>query len=53
MFRIKYPHVVDGALASSAPLLAQHQDGEAFSRIVSKVYSDVDTDCAQLIDKAF
>lgn len=53
MFRIKYPHVVDGALASSAPLLAQHQDGEAFSRIVSKVYSDVDNDCAQLIDKAF
>lgn len=45
--RIKFPHVVVGALASSAPLVQAKCD--EINRLVSKVYSNVDLKCSQVI----
>lgn len=53
-FRVKYPHIVDGAIASSAPVLMPLDvDGTSYSRISSQDYFDVDRDCEGNIHNAF
>ena len=47
-FRIKYPHLVDGALAASAPLFhfPGTVDSEKFNYIVTEDYKSLDPQCA-------
>lgn len=53
-FRIKYSHIVDGAIASSAPLLAQFDTlGEGYARVVTKDYFDADPFCSVNIVDGF
>ncbi|KYQ50108.1 Lysosomal Pro-X carboxypeptidase [Trachymyrmex zeteki] len=53
--RMKYPHVVQGAIASSAPLLqfTDVVDCEAFSRITTSDYKAANPTCPKLIQKAW
>lgn len=46
-FRIKYPHLVDGALAASAPIFhfPGTVDPELFNYIVTEDYNNVDPNC--------
>ena len=53
MFRLKYPHIVDGAIASSAPLLMRWVDTEAFYNLTSNVYENISKPCAQHLGYAF
>ncbi|KAH7429587.1 hypothetical protein KP509_09G057600 [Ceratopteris richardii] len=54
-FRLKYPHIVVGALASSAPIL--HFDNEApldgFYRIVSENFKNVSSECFETISSSW
>jgi lysosomal Pro-X carboxypeptidase len=53
-FRIKYPHIVDGAIASSAPFLAQlDTNGTGYARTVTKDYFDVNPFCSVNILDSF
>ncbi|XP_018396599.1 PREDICTED: lysosomal Pro-X carboxypeptidase [Cyphomyrmex costatus] len=53
--RIKYPHVVQGAIASSAPILyvTGVVDCEVFARITTSDYKTVNLTCSKLIQKAW
>ncbi len=55
--RIKYPHIVDGAIASSAPvtLFEGLASPKAFNQIITKDYADVlpNRQCSSWIQKAF
>jgi lysosomal Pro-X carboxypeptidase len=54
-FRIKYPHIVDGALAASAPVL-QFQglvNPETFSKIVTDDYTKANPQCSSRIRDAY
>jgi lysosomal Pro-X carboxypeptidase len=53
-FRIKYPHIVVGALASSAPILNFQDmvDPTAFSHVVTLDYQKVDLRCPKIIHQA-
>ncbi|XP_011863698.1 PREDICTED: lysosomal Pro-X carboxypeptidase [Vollenhovia emeryi] len=53
--RMKYPHIIQGAIASSAPIqqFAGVVDCEAFSRIATSDYRAANSTCPQLIRKAW
>lgn len=52
-FRLKYPHIVAGSIASSAPVRGFDglTDPNEFNRIVTKDFEDVEPRCADLIRK--
>ncbi|XP_043481876.1 lysosomal Pro-X carboxypeptidase [Leptopilina heterotoma] len=53
--RMKYPHIVQGAIAASAPILqfTGHTDCEAFARIVTSDFRAGNPTCPKLIRKAW
>ncbi|EGI66041.1 PREDICTED: lysosomal Pro-X carboxypeptidase [Acromyrmex echinatior] len=53
--RMKYPHVVQGAIASSAPLLqfTDVVDCEVFARITTSDYKAANPTCSKLIQKSW
>jgi len=53
-FRIKFPHICDGAIAASAPV-AQFAPTpcDAFNRIVTSDYTAVDANCSATIRKSW
>jgi len=54
-FRVKYPHVVQGAIASSAPILqfTNITPCEAFSQVVTRTYAKSGPECPSVIRKAW
>jgi len=54
-FRMKYPHVVDGTLASSAPILQFPgvTPCESFDQIVTRVFNDTNPQCAATIKRSW
>mgnify|MGYP000066980333 FL=1 len=52
-FRLKYPHIVDGAIASSAPVLMAFNSGKGYANITSQDYYDVTPYCASNITSGF
>ncbi|XP_034935448.1 lysosomal Pro-X carboxypeptidase isoform X2 [Chelonus insularis] len=54
-FRIKYPHIVQGAIAASAPILqfTDITDCEAFSRIVTSDFRAANPTCPKLIRRSW
>jgi lysosomal Pro-X carboxypeptidase len=54
-FRIKYPHVVQGAIAASAPiwLFPGLTDPEAFMEITTRTYAGAGSSCAESIQKSW
>ncbi|XP_021927130.1 lysosomal Pro-X carboxypeptidase isoform X2 [Zootermopsis nevadensis] len=54
-FRMKYPHVVAGAIAASAPIFqfSELTPCEAFSRIVTADYNSASAECAASIRKSW
>jgi len=54
-FRMKYPHVVDGALSCSAPILqfTGVTPCEAFAEIVTRVFNDTNPECEETIRKSW
>ncbi|XP_017889844.1 lysosomal Pro-X carboxypeptidase [Ceratina calcarata] len=53
--RMKYPHIVQGAIASSAPILqfTGSVECDSFARIVSLDFKAADPNCAELIRKSW
>ncbi|KAF0313378.1 Lysosomal Pro-X carboxypeptidase [Amphibalanus amphitrite] len=54
-FRVKYPHVVQGAIASSAPIL-QFTDitpCQAFSKVVTQTFAKDSEECPRVIRKSW
>ncbi|XP_011637730.1 lysosomal Pro-X carboxypeptidase [Pogonomyrmex barbatus] len=53
--RMKYPHIIQGAIAASAPILqfSGFVDCEAFSRIATSDFRASNPTCAQLIRKSW
>ncbi|XP_033211704.1 lysosomal Pro-X carboxypeptidase [Belonocnema kinseyi] len=53
--RMKYPHIIQGAIAASAPVLqfTGHTDCEAFSRIVTSDFRAADPTCPKVIRKSW
>ncbi|XP_071862941.1 lysosomal Pro-X carboxypeptidase [Bombus fervidus] len=53
--RMKYPHVVQGAIASSAPILqfSGVTECEAFARIVTSDFKTAHTNCPKLIRRSW
>ena len=49
MFRLKFPYLVDGAIASSAPLLMSTLKGDEFNKVVTEDYQSTDSECAKII----
>mmetsp|Transcript_6129 Transcript_6129/g.6026 ORF Transcript_6129/g.6026 Transcript_6129/m.6026 type:complete len:473 (+) Transcript_6129:30-1448(+) len=53
-FRVKYPQFVDGAIASSAPvLMPQDVNGTSYARISTNDYFNVERDCEGNIHNGF
>ena len=52
-FRIKFPHIVDGAIASSAPVIMAFNDGKGYSDVVTLDYNQVDKNCPENIESGF
>lgn len=54
-FRMKYPHVVNGAIAASAPIhmYPGMVPCEAFSRIVTSSYKITDPKCVENIKESW
>lgn len=53
-FRIKYPHLVTGAIASSAPILQFDTDCNVFNQILTSVFSVAYTkECSQNIARSW
>ncbi|XP_065185712.1 lysosomal Pro-X carboxypeptidase-like [Sycon ciliatum] len=52
-FRMKYPHVVDGGLAASAPIFQGDTLCSAFSEVVTKDFSEVSLGCSHGIRDIF
>ncbi|KAK0161866.1 hypothetical protein PV327_008271 [Microctonus hyperodae] len=54
-FRMKYPHIVQGAIAASAPILqfTDITDCHAFSRIVTTDFKMAHSKCPELIRKSW
>lgn len=50
-FRIKYPHIVDGAIAASAPILQFTADCNRFNTILTAVFSTTNRNCSDNIRK--
>lgn len=51
--RMKYPHIVDGAIASSAPVLMGLDGGDGYATNVTQVLNILSPVCPTLIQKAF
>ncbi|CAD6244258.1 GSCOCG00013311001-RA-CDS [Cotesia congregata] len=54
-FRMKYPHIIHGAIAASAPVLqfTGYTDCQSFSRIVTSDFRAVDPNCEKVIRKSW
>ena len=54
-FRIKYPHLAQGAIAASAPILQflDYYDCSLFNKIVTKDYEGYSPQCANVIRKTW
>ena len=54
-FRIKYPHLAQGAIAASAPILQflDYYDCSLFNKIVTRDYEGYSTACANVIRKTW
>ncbi|KAK0088072.1 hypothetical protein PV325_013260 [Microctonus aethiopoides] len=54
-FRMKYPHIIQGAIAASAPILqfTGITDCQAFSRIVTTDFKTAHSKCPELIRKSW
>lgn len=52
-FRIKFPHVCDGAIAASAPVAQFGAPCDAFGRIVTADYEAEGADCSGIIRKSW
>lgn len=55
-FRMKYPHLVQGAIAASAPILQfldYYDDCSLFNKIVTKDYEGYSPQCANVIRKTW
>ena len=51
--RMKYPHIVQGAIAASAPILQFTAECEAFARIVTSDFNVAHRNCPKLIRKSW
>lgn len=52
-FRMKYPHLVTGAIASSAPILQFTADCNRFNTILTSVFSAGHKNCARNIKESW
>jgi len=54
-FRMKYPHVVDGAIACSAPILQFPgvTPCDAFAGVVTRVFTGVNPECSATVKKSW
>jgi len=52
-FRIKFPHICDGAVAASAPVNQFDAPCEAFGRIVTADYAAEGGDCVEIIRRSW
>lgn len=52
-FRMKYPHLSTGAIASSAPLVQFTTDCQTFRQLTTAVYSAAHVNCSQNIKKSW
>lgn len=54
-FRIKYPHLAQGAIAASAPILQflDYYDCSLFNKIVTNDYAGYSPECASVIRKTW
>lgn len=52
-FRMKYPHVVTGSIAASAPILQFTADCNRFNTILTSVFSANDRHCSENIRKSW
>ncbi|KAK9676931.1 hypothetical protein RND81_11G110800, partial [Saponaria officinalis] len=52
-FRLKYPHIAVGALASSAPILQHVISNDAYLQVVTKDYKDTSEHCYKTIKESW
>ncbi|KAK9676932.1 hypothetical protein RND81_11G110900 [Saponaria officinalis] len=52
-FRLKYPHIALGALASSAPILQHTISTDAYLEVVTKDYRDTSEHCYKIIKESW
>jgi len=54
-FRMKYPHVVDGGIAASAPILQFPgvTPCGAFAEVVTRVFTEVNPECTETVRKSW
>jgi len=52
-FRIKFPHICDGAIAASAPVAQFDTPCDAFNRIVTADYTAANETCSDVIRKSW
>ncbi|XP_074277463.1 uncharacterized protein LOC141601097 [Silene latifolia] len=52
-FRLKYPHIALGALASSAPILKHVVSNDAYLQVVTKDYKDTSENCYKTIRESW
>ncbi len=52
-FRMKYPNVVTGALAASAPIWQFVADCDSFSKVITDAFKKADPNCPEIISSSW